>query len=1109
METPATAHLSLGLRRQVPSVKPTRIRYSVIVLAVLIDMMSYADRACISVVGSTIRSEFGLSPSQMGLVFSVFSLAYFLFQAPWGAMADRFGARGIVTLAICWWSLFTGLTAAAWNFVSLLVIRFCFGAVEAALSPSIASAYSRWVPPSERSTAFGVFLSGGRAGAAITPPVATFLLLKYGWRSVFLVFAGVGVFWAVLWWVWYRNYPQHHSRVNQAELAVIQSAETVKEANKEPVRWSAILTSRPLLSLLAVAFGVTFMWQFFITWFPTYLVEHRGFTLSEAAGYAALPFFFGMAANWIGGLATDALSHRYDPATGRTVLGFVGITLAALCMASGIFYPGRHIGALLMALTAFFADLYLGAAWSSAVAIGGRAGGVIAGLMNSSSNAAAFVSPLLMGLVLEVWHSWNAVLLLGVGTTLAGAFLWLGVNPRPSAKALTTSVAALLLMVVPALQAEELPSLAPVVRSVFPHGAQRGTSAEVVLLGDNLHNAVSLDFAGTGVSAQILSSARSMLRARIAVGSAAEVGVRDFRLTGGGGSYVGRFEIGSLAEVLEAEPNDDPRKAQRVSLPGVVNGVILSDDFDHFQFAAQSGEFLFFDVKATRISSRLDASLAILDDKGNELAWADDQYIYGDPRIEFRFERTGNYVVRVGSLQGNKNSDYRLVAGRVQHISHVLPAGLKRGRPTEILIQGSALGETERVWLGDHFAKGAILSRSEQELRVRLTAPGNVASGRYLLHLANLKQETPFPIELMVSDLEEITSSGGTVRTPVLVNGVIDKPKSSNTYEFAAAAGDQFVFEADSMRLGYPLDPHLTLLDSAGNVIASADDPGIDERSDEYQLDPNLSYTFKQAGIYRIAIRDAMYRGDSKFVYRLGIRRNEPDFLVEVREPLKTAYLGQESQMLLRVRRRSGWDTPVEIWAEGLPAGVTVPKQEVAPKDSIVKDTCGVERVVDGTIVWLPIQVSDTAPQGIYHFTVKGRGLFNGRTVERTARVHYQRYAAGYEYGPMQVERIDLTVVKPPKVVLKAPERLEAKSGQPVDLEVEVSRYLDAKNLPLRVRARSAVAGIQVEPVTADPSSKRVVLKVSASSGGMLVLVAESGSTILGECPPILVERVP
>ncbi|MSV28443.1 MAG: MFS transporter [Bryobacterales bacterium] len=410
--------------------KPSRVHYSVVALAVLIDMMSYMDRVCISVAAPKIREEFGFSPSQVGLIFSIFSLSYFLFQTFWGAMADRFGARGIVSLAILWWSAFTGFTALAWNFVSLLVIRFCFGAVEAALSPAIASAFSRWVPVTERSTAFGAFLGGGRTGGAVTPAIAAFLLLRYGWRAMFVVFAGLGLFWAALWWFWYRNSPSEHRFVNEAELERIGALVVPAPASAGRAATAKFVWSKPLVNLLAVAFGSTFLWQFFITWFPTYLMENRGFTLTQAAGYAGLPFLFGVGANWMGGLATDALGRRFTPGAARAAMGFFGLTFAAAFMTAGMLWPERGTAAVLMALCAFSADLYLGAAWASAVAIGGKAGGTVAGLMNSSSNAAAFASPLLMGWVLQTYHNWNAVLGLGVATTLIAAVLWLNVNPR-------------------------------------------------------------------------------------------------------------------------------------------------------------------------------------------------------------------------------------------------------------------------------------------------------------------------------------------------------------------------------------------------------------------------------------------------------------------------------------------------------------------------------------------------------------------------------------------------------------------------------------------------------------------------------------------------------
>src|SRR5260370_14306800 len=198
----------------------------------------------------------------------------------------------------------------------------------------------------------------------------------------------------------------------------------------------------------------------------------------------------------------------------------------------------------------------------------------------------------------------------------------------------------------------DLPSAAPVVAGVFPHGVQRAASVDVELTGQNLHDAKSVEFAGKGVSAEILSSLGASLKLRVTADRKAEVGRRDFRLTTARGVYVGVFDISSLPEIREIESNDDWRKPQSITLPVLVNGIIGVEDWDHFRFHAEAGETLVFDVSATRHGSRLDADLAILDLHGEEIAWVDDTTIFGDPHIDYTFEKSGDYIVRVGSLAG-------------------------------------------------------------------------------------------------------------------------------------------------------------------------------------------------------------------------------------------------------------------------------------------------------------------------------------------------------------------------------------------------------------------------------------------------------------------------
>ncbi len=403
------------------------VRHRLVLLALLINMVCYTDRVCIAIAGPELRRNFNLSQTELGFVFSIFSLSYFLGQTPWGILADRHGSRGLVAFAIAGWSLFTALTATAWSYISLLVIRFVFGALEAAFSPSIAAAFGRWIPVPERATAFGAFLGGGRLGGALTPPIAGYLLLHYGWRMPFLVFGAFGLLWSALWFAWYRNTPAEHPSVTPEERAVIAANATAASAG--PVPWASLLRSRRLWCLLSAAFGSTFMWQFYITWFPTYLREHRGMSLTESSYFASLPLLLGVGANWAGGVLTDWIGRRTNARKARTIVGFISLSSGALLMSAGVWCSQAALAALLMGCAAGAVDLYLGAAWSSATDIGGTSGGAVAGLMNAASNCAGFASPALMGFVLQQSNNWNAVLYLSVATTLCAAVLWLFVNP--------------------------------------------------------------------------------------------------------------------------------------------------------------------------------------------------------------------------------------------------------------------------------------------------------------------------------------------------------------------------------------------------------------------------------------------------------------------------------------------------------------------------------------------------------------------------------------------------------------------------------------------------------------------------------------------------------
>ena len=152
-----------------------------------------------------------------------FSLAYGLCEIPTGRMGDRFGSRTVLTRIVVWWSIFTGLTGACSGLLTLVIVRFLFGAGEAGAFPNAARVIARWYPVHERGRVQGVMLAAAQFGAVLAPVGAAQLIEHLGWRWSFGVFGLLGVAWAVGFWWWFRDDPAEHSAVNAAELAVIHA----------------------------------------------------------------------------------------------------------------------------------------------------------------------------------------------------------------------------------------------------------------------------------------------------------------------------------------------------------------------------------------------------------------------------------------------------------------------------------------------------------------------------------------------------------------------------------------------------------------------------------------------------------------------------------------------------------------------------------------------------------------------------------------------------------------------------------------------------------------------------------------------------------------------
>jgi MFS family permease len=388
--------------------------------------IAYLDRICISTAAPSIKQDLALTDVQMGFVFSAFTFAYALFEMPGGWLADRFGARAMLTRIVIWWSAMTAATGAATGFGSLLALRGLFGMGEAGVLPSMARAYGRWLPARERGRAFGLTIMAAALGGAATQPLVVALLERLSWRQAFPLFGAVGIVWAALWFWWFRDDPREHGAVNAAELALIGGD---PESPHPPVPWARLLRSRGLMVLCAMYFGAIYGWYFYLTWLPTYLLRARGFDLHAVGWLAALPLLAIAAGSLAGGAVSDVLARRFGARVGLRAPGLVGLPLAALAIVGAVATPEPDTAAYLLASAAGLAALGVAPAWAVCLSIGGRHAGVVSGAMNTFGNLGGMLSPVVVGWSLATWNSWEAPLYTVAAGYVLSAVCWLGIDP--------------------------------------------------------------------------------------------------------------------------------------------------------------------------------------------------------------------------------------------------------------------------------------------------------------------------------------------------------------------------------------------------------------------------------------------------------------------------------------------------------------------------------------------------------------------------------------------------------------------------------------------------------------------------------------------------------
>jgi MFS family permease len=379
---------------------PTRVRYGVLAFLCTLSFILYLDRICIAQAVPSIQAELAINDRWMSYILGAFTVAYGLFEVPTGRWGDRYGSRGVLTRIVIWWSAFTALTGAATGPLMLIVVRFLFGAGEAGALPNSCRVVARWFPPGRRGPAQGIVVTSAQLGGALAPVWAAYLIELLGWRLTFWIFGLLGVYWAVVFYLWYRDDPAEHPAANEAERRLITgSADWTPLAGRHPpVPWQRVLSSANVWLMGAIMACGAFVAYLYFSWYPKYLQEARGVSSIQSGWFTSLVLGGGALGGVLGGFLSDRLvrwtgNRRWS----RKGTGFGAFSIAALALFVSIYCEDPLTAVWLTTLACFCAQVQLASWWAVVTEISGPHVGVLFGLMNSLGVPGAVGSQLFLG----------------------------------------------------------------------------------------------------------------------------------------------------------------------------------------------------------------------------------------------------------------------------------------------------------------------------------------------------------------------------------------------------------------------------------------------------------------------------------------------------------------------------------------------------------------------------------------------------------------------------------------------------------------------------------------------------------------------------------------
>jgi len=346
--------------------------------------ISYFDRQTLPVAIAAIQRNIPLSNQQFSYLQTAFLLAYASMYVLGGRLLDALGTRKGFLIIMLWWSLACALHGFASGFILLLIARLLLGGGEGGAFPAATRVVAEWIEPAERSTAMGLINAGTAVGSVLAPPLIGFILLRSGWRTVFVAAGAFGFAWVAWWAMSYRSNPMMLSS-NTVDARLIGS----------DIGWRQVIPMRRVQAFVFAKFMSDSAWYFLLFWLPKYLYDVRGFDIKQVSYYAWIPYAASGIGSFVGGWASSRLIHsgRSIDLARKLVLGLCALGMpvvmlvsiapvqVALLLFSIAFFCQQAWSGLIMTLPADVFPLTVVGTVAGLIGFGGAIGGALFGLL--------------------------------------------------------------------------------------------------------------------------------------------------------------------------------------------------------------------------------------------------------------------------------------------------------------------------------------------------------------------------------------------------------------------------------------------------------------------------------------------------------------------------------------------------------------------------------------------------------------------------------------------------------------------------------------------------------------------------------------------------------